>query len=94
VRDRQVVAALALQWETPVLVFPEETAPPSAIPWELLEALRIMPVRLSPTQAHLYVAFSDPAEHGVLPAIDQMFPRNSVQQQPLVAAESVRQALR
>src|SRR5215469_7837577 len=45
-------------------------------------------------QAHLYVAFSDPAEHGVLPAIDQMFPRNSVQQQPLVAAESVRQALR
>lgn len=50
VTEKQVVAALALQWGTPVLVFPEEIAPQSAIPWELLNALRIMPVRLAPTQ--------------------------------------------
>jgi hypothetical protein len=72
VTEKQVVAALALQWGTPVLVFPEEIAPQSAIPWELLNALRIMPVRLAPTQGTLYVAFSDPVDHAVLRAIEQM----------------------
>lgn len=46
VTERQVVAALALQWGTPVLAFPEEIAPENAVPSELLDALRIMPVRL------------------------------------------------
>jgi Type II secretion system (T2SS), protein E, N-terminal domain len=72
VTERQVVAALALQWGTPVLAFPEEIAPENAVPSELLDALRIMPVRLSPTQGTLYVAFSDPVDHGVLRAIEQM----------------------
>lgn len=72
VTERQVVAALALQWASPVLAFPEETAPQAAVPWELLDALRIMPVRFSPTQGILYVAFSDPVDHGVLRAIEQM----------------------
>ena len=72
VTEKQVVAALALQWGTPVLVFPEEIAPQHDVPWELLNALRIMPVRLVPTQGTLYVAFSDPVDHTVLKAIEQM----------------------
>lgn len=72
VTERQVVAALALQWGTPVLAFPEEIAPQNAVPWELLNALRIVPVRFSPTQGTLYIAFSDPVDHGVLRAIEQM----------------------
>jgi hypothetical protein len=72
VTERQVVAALALQWGSPVLVFPEETAPQSAVPWELLDALRIMPVRFAPAQGTLYIAFSDPVDHTVLRAIEQM----------------------
>lgn len=70
--EKQVVAALALQWGTPVLAFPEAIAPQNAVPSELLDTLRIMPVRLSPTQGTLYVAFSDPVDHGVLRAIEQM----------------------
>ena len=72
VTERQVVAALALQWGPPVLAFPEEIAPQNAVASELLDALRIMPIRLSATQGTLYVAFSDPVDHGVLRAIEQM----------------------
>jgi hypothetical protein len=72
VTERQVVAALALQWATPVLAFPAENVPESTVPWELLKALRIMPVRFAPTKHLLYVAFSDPVDHGVLRAIECM----------------------
>ena len=72
VTEKQVVSALALQWGTPVLVFPEEIAPQSTVPWELLNALRIMPVRLALTKGTLYVAFSDSVDHAVLRAIEQM----------------------
>ena len=72
VTERQVVASLALQWATPVLAFPAEALPESTVPWEFWKALRIMPVRFAPTKHLLYVAFSDPVDHGVLRAIEHM----------------------
>jgi hypothetical protein len=72
VTERQVVGALALQWGTPVLVSAEEVAPQDVVPWILQEALRIVPVKLAPTNGTLYIAFSGPVDHAVLRAIEKM----------------------
>jgi hypothetical protein len=70
--ERQVVTALALQWATPVLALPAESAPQSIIPLPVLTSLRIMPVRFVAARRLLYVAFSNEVDHTVLQATGQM----------------------
>lgn len=72
VTERQVVGALALQWATPVLAFRATSVPQREIPSTLLDALRLVPVRLVAARRLLYLASSDPVDHTVLQAIETM----------------------
>lgn len=70
--ERQVVTALALQYATPVLAFPADFVPQGMLPLVMLKSLRIVPVRFSPLQQLLYVAFCSPVDHAVLQSIEKM----------------------
>jgi hypothetical protein len=70
--ERQVVTALALQYATPVLAFPDEVVPQRVMPVVILKSLRIVPVRLSSLQQLLYIAFCSPVDHKLLRSIEKM----------------------
>jgi hypothetical protein len=70
--ERQVVTALALQYATPVLAFPAEVFPQGMLPLVMLKSLRILPVRFSPSQRLLYVAFCSPVDHMLLQSIEKI----------------------
>jgi len=72
--ERQVLTALSLQWSCPVLALqtPPDFTCTAMIPWKLLQALRMMPVRFIRSTRLLYLALCEGIDHGALLAIEQM----------------------
>src|SRR5215470_1629843 len=74
VSERQLLTALSQQWSCPVLALqgPPDLGCSEMLPWCLLRALRMMPVRFVDSTRLLYVAVCDPLQHASLAAIEHM----------------------
>ncbi len=76
VTERQITAALGIQWNCPV--FPLEDCPDFRelagwTPLPILESYHMALVHYLPASQHLYVAFSEAVNYGVLYALEQLF---------------------
>ncbi len=72
--ERQVVAALGVQWACPLLAIRESLHPrcASLLPSPLLRALKLVPVRFTPATHQLYAALCDRVDYTTLSAIEQV----------------------
>ncbi len=76
VTERQITAALGVQWSCPVI--PLEQCPnflelSDWVPLPILESNHMALVHYLPASQHLYVAFSEAVNYAVLYAIEQLF---------------------
>ena len=72
--ERQVLAALGVQWACPLLAMRESLIPPciGLVPSPLLQALKLVPVRFIPATRLLYAALCDRVDYTALSAIEQL----------------------
>lgn len=72
--ERQVTAALGLQWACPVLTGKINLDPRSAqrLPYRLLESFRFVPVQFVDATRTFYLAFSGGIDYAALYAVEQM----------------------
>jgi hypothetical protein len=72
--ERQVLAALSVQWACPLLILRDQPDPgcASSIPLPLLRRLQWMPVRAATSGSLLYIAVSQRVDYAALGAIEQM----------------------
>jgi hypothetical protein len=70
-RERQVTAALAAQWASPVLASLPGSQPACAVPFRLLVRFRMVPVSYIAVTRMLHLAFDGAIEYPALLAIEQ-----------------------
>jgi len=95
VTERQVTAALGMQWSCPVFPLENHRAfldCAHLVPLPILEPSRMVTAHFLPNARLLYMAFADWVDYGTLYAIEQML---SCRTEPCLATESaLQQALR
>lgn len=72
--ERQITAALGLQWSCPVYTAPRliSISPARMLPYRLLEEFHMCPIDYVPATRTLYVSFCDRVDYVALYAIEQM----------------------